>query len=220
MKKKYVVMLAAVLACGVLLTGCGSKDSSSNNVPPVNNNTGNVNNTNDAGDTNANVVNDLGNVGDTDNVEDVDNTDDVNVPDNETAGNTHELAQNDVMHSVFFDLQVNSVETTDALEEWVPTDGYVFLVVNVSITNTFGVEIPMSYADFPVLWNDGEDGSWPDCDFSNAFPEEYTIADGETQTNNLVYTIPQDLNEVVMEYYDLFSSGERGDTFNLHISVN
>lgn len=214
MKKKYVVMLAAMLACGILFTGCGKKDQSSdNNVPPVNN-TGNVNGADDAGD-----------VDDTNNTEDVDtpnteNADTTDVSDSGASGEIHDLAQNDVMHSVFFDLKVNSVETADELDVWVPTEGNVFLIVNVSITNTFGSEIPMSYADFPVVWNNGEDGVYPDSDFSIAFPEEYNIADGETQTGNLVYSIPQDLDEVVLEYYDLFSNGQTGDTFDLHISVN
>lgn len=230
MKKKYVVMLAAMLTLGILLTGCGSKNSSSdNNVPPVNN-TGNVNGSDDAG--NANDVNstedvdgtndaeDVNGANDAEDANDVNNTDDADASDNEDSGEVHELAQNDVMHSVFFDLQVNSVETADALEEWVPHEGYTFLIVNVSITNTFGADIPMSYVDFPALWNDGEDGTYPDSDFSIAFPEQYVIAEGATETGNLIYSVPLDQDEVVIEYYDLFTNGTRGDTFNLHIAVN
>lgn len=206
MKKLYAAMLIGMLACGTLFAGCG--DSGNGNVQS----------------SNADLPN---NTGDTDNTG---NTDDVDVPNNtdaaddagtedEKVGGVYELSPDDVMHSVFFDLKINSVDTADELEDYVANEGYIFLIVNVSITNTFTEVDPMSYADFPVLWGEDE-GCYPDSDFSTAFPEEYDIAVGETVTGDLIYTVPKDKEEVIMEYYDLWADGSQGDTFNMHIAVN
>ena len=220
MKKMYVVMLAAMLTFSALFAGCGSnktEDVQSSNVE--NSDDGNSNaDAQDAADAqdsgNSSSSNDGSSI--------LDNLSTAMQAGGRDYGQTYDLTQNDVMHSVFFDLKVNSVATAIDLEDYTleGTD-YVFLIVNVSITNTFDQDDPMSYADFPVLWGNVEDGDgcYPDYEFSTAFPQQYTIAVGETVEGDLIYEVPKNAESVILQYYDLWSDEFEGDTFNMTINV-
>ena len=228
MKKMYVALLVAALACGTLFAGCGSKtaeDTQSSNVGRTDDSDANVNagaDDSDAGAGNSGSSDDGGSI-----MDDISNALQAGGRD---YGEVIELTTNDVMHSDFFDLKVNSVATADELEDYVPVDdSYTFLVVNVSITNTFDQDDPMSYADFPVVWGGvtfpvdweqvGDDEyAIPESDFTTALPDEYNIEAGGTVTGDLIYTVPKDLGSVTMEYYDLYSDEFRGNTFLMTIN--
>ena len=134
-------------------------------------------------------------------------------------GETYELTTEDVMHSAFFDMNINSIRLTKELEDYVTEDGWTFMVVNVTIENTFSMEIPMSYADFALLWGEDE-GTYPDLDFVDALPEEYYIGVGESETGTLIYIYPDEKTEFILEYYDLWDDDFEGNTFNMHINID
>lgn len=199
MKKLLVMLMVATLSCGMLFTGCGGSEEEQDTTV-------------EAGaeaeeEEEAGVVEEVVN--------------DVAIAiqaDGREYGQTYTLAQTDVMTTAFFQFEINSVETYDELENYVPNEGYTFMVVNVSITNTFGSEIPMFDADFALLWGEDE-GTYPDTDFVDALPAEYYIQDGETTTGNLVYIVPKGQTNFVLEYYDLWDDDFEGNTYNMRIKL-
>ena len=219
MKKMYAAILIAALTCGTLFAGCGSKpteDVQSQDVESA----GGADNGADAGAASDNNGGSSDNGSANDN-NFMDNLSNALQADGREYGQTYQLTQNDVMHSAFFDLKVNKVQTTDDLEDYSPIDeDYTFLIVNVSITNTFDLDDPMSNADFPVFWGAGADGEWcyPDTDFSTALPEQYNIAVGDTVEGDLIYTVPKDAGSVTIEYYDMWSDEFEGNTFDMVIN--
>ena len=72
-------------------------------------------------------------------------------------GQVYELNDGDTMSTAFFDMNVNSAALVNDVEGYVPNDeASRFLIVNVTVKNTFDKDIPMSYADFEVGF-DGAD---------------------------------------------------------------
>lgn len=200
MKKLLVMLMVGMLSCGMLLTGCGGSEEEQE--PTVEAGADVEEEEEEAGAVEE-VVNDVATAIQADGRE---------------YGQTYTLAQTDVMTTAFFQMQINSVETCDELEGYVPNDGYTFMVVNVSITNTFGSEIPMFDADFALLWAEDE-GAYPDTDFVDALPAEYYIADGETTTGNLVYIVPKGQTNFILEYYDLWDDDFEGNTYDMRIKL-
>lgn len=200
MKKILVLLMVASLSCGMLFTGCGgNEEEQQTNVE--------VQEEEKDEEEEAGVVEEAVN--------------DVALAiqaDGREYGMTYNLSQTDVMTTAFFQLAINSVNVVDELEGYVPNDGYKFMVVNVSITNTFGSEIPMYDADFAMLWAEDE-GAYPDTDFTDALPAEYDIADGETTTGNLVYIVPADKTNFILQYYDLWDDDFEGNTYNMRIKL-
>lgn len=203
MKKLLVMMMVATLSCGMLFAGCGGSEEEQDSTVEA-----------DA-ETDADVEEEAGVV------EEV--VDDVALAiqaDGREYGKTYTLAQTDVMTTAFFQMKINSVNVVEELEEYVPNDGYTFVVVNISVTNTFGSEIPMYDADFALLWGEGEDEvAYPDTDFEDALPAEYNIADGKTTTGNLVYIVPKGQTNFVLEYYDLWDDDFEGNTYDMRIKL-
>lgn len=136
-------------------------------------------------------------------------------------GQAYELKQNETMSTAFFDLKINSVEEFDELEGYEPNDSNnTFLVVNVTVTNTFDSEIPMSYEDFPISWEAlGEERVYPDYEFTDTLPETYNILKGGEKTGNLIFNVPKDITDFTLEYYDLWDDDFEGNTYSMSFSA-
>lgn len=206
MKKLSVLLMMAMLSCGLLFTGCGDKETEETTTT--------VESDADADEEDADVEEEES-VAD----EVIDDVATAMQADGRDYGETFELTTDDVMESAFFDMNINSIRLTKELEDYVTEDGWTFMVVNVTIENTFDMEIPMSDADFALLWGEDE-GTYPDMDFVDALPQEYYIGVGESETGNLIYIIPDSETEFILEYYDLWDDDFEGNTFNMHINTN
>ena len=70
-------------------------------------------------------------------------------------GQTIELEAGDTMSTAFFDMTVNSATYASEIDGYVPSsDTDIFLVVNITVKNTFDSSdpIPMSDADFELSY--------------------------------------------------------------------
>ena len=214
-KKLSVLLMMSMLSCGLLFTGCGDKE------PEETTTTVEADADEDEDDADAEDEDDA-----EEETEEASGAEEV-IDDVATAlqadgrdyGQTFELTTDDVMQSAFFDMNINSIRLTKELEDYVTEDGWTFMVVNVTIKNTFDMEIPMSDADFALLWGEDE-GTYPDPDFVDSLPTEYYIGVGESETGNLIYIIPDEKNEFILEYYDLWDDDFEGNTFNMHINTD
>ena len=223
MKKTYVAILVAALALSTLFAGCGSdkaEDTQSSNMENSDNEDSNADTQETADAQGTAGVQDYGSYnGSSSYTDDVSNALQAGGRD---YGQTHQLTQDDVMRSEFFNLKVNSVAAADDLEGWMPKEeDYMLLVINVSITNTFTQDIPMTNSDFPVFWNTGADSNraYPNYSFSTALPDEYDIKVDETVEGDLIYIVPKDVDAVTIEYQDVWNDEFEGDTFRMVINV-
>lgn len=110
------------------------------------------------------------------------------------------------MENVFFAFTVNSVERTDTFGgagSQAPA-GYDYLVVNLTIENTFGDTLPMFDSDFWIEWGEGDDeGCYPvEVVDDSQLPAEYEIEADGTTTGNLVFEIPEDAS--ISEYWFVY----------------
>ena len=227
MKRVYVTMLAGAIAFGTLFAGCGdnTSDAQSSDVENTDADAGAGDAAGSDADTDADADADAGTEADEEEGGSLlDDFSNAMQADGRNYGQTYHISQSDVMESAFFDLKVNSVSAEDSLEGYVPEgEEYTFLIVNVSITNTFGDTIPMSNTDFEILWGGGEqtgEANYPDPSFSSALPGEYNIGAGETETGDLIYIVPKEVRDFTLEYYDLWDDNFEGDTFDMAISLN
>lgn len=133
----------------------------------------------------------------------------------------------DVMRTAFFDYTVNSGYTTAAYDTFTAEEGKVFLVVDITITNTQTKSCPMFDTDFQVQWGEDEDPdafSYPLTAYGETpngemLPEEYELAISETRTGKLVYQVPQGYHDFSVSYMEVYDTEETGDTFFVYFTA-
>ena len=139
-------------------------------------------------------------------------------------GQTYNFTQDEIMNPTFFDLKVNNVQLLDEIEEYVPNvETDVFLVLDVSITNTFSDTdfIPMFDGDFVLRW-EGQTGEplYVEKPFvENQFPEEYNIDKGDTASGLLIYVVPRDIKSFVFDYLEYWDDEFEGNSYLMSINV-
>lgn len=149
-----------------------------------------------------------------------------------TGGDGSGAAQGDgAQHTTFFDYAVNDAYLCDSFETYTPAEGNEMLVVEVSVTNTFGESIEMYDLDFQAQWSGegDEDYAWP-ITFDGTetgtqtlrddqLPAVYQLADGETRTGLLVYEVPAGESEFSVSYMEYFDDDSTGDTYFIYFGA-
>ena len=142
-------------------------------------------------------------------------------------GETYDLKQDESMTTAFFDLKVNSAALRDDFSGYVPNDdSHKFLVVNVTIDNTFtdDASIPMYYNDFELSWEGLDDSritaesDFADDGVDEMLPDEYEIYKGESRTGNLVFEVPSDKDAFSFIYEELYEDDFTGNVYKIAIS--
>lgn len=140
-------------------------------------------------------------------------------------GQTYELKAGDTMSTAFFDLTVNSAKFASDIDGFVSNkDTDKFLVVNVTIQNTFDntQPLPMSDSDFELSWNGADKNMtiFPEDAFTdNQLPVEYEIEKGGSKTGDLIYVVPEDASDFRIYYYDLWEDDFEGNTYWLPFNL-
>ena len=132
----------------------------------------------------------------------------------------------DTFATKWFDWTVNSAELTDTYGTFKESDGEKYLVVNSTIVNTFGEDIPMFANDFQVIWGDGDEdyanpiNSMLDLNTQeDMFATEFTLAKGETLTGDSVFKVPADCTYFVFAFLEYMENATEGDLFAVYIDL-
>ena len=138
--------------------------------------------------------------------------------------NTSTNATGDVgetQHTYWFDFTVNDAYLTHRVDGERADDGYQFLVVDMTVKNTFSSEITMYRYDFQTQWGDGaEDYAWPtSMDADGYFPDSYDLRAGKKRTDQLVFEVPEDCEDFALAYQEEFENGDTGAVFFVYFSV-
>ncbi|MBQ8935061.1 MAG: DUF4352 domain-containing protein [Oscillospiraceae bacterium] len=127
----------------------------------------------------------------------------------------------EIQHTYWFDFTVNDAYLTHRVDGERADDGYQFLVVDMTVKNTFGSEITMYRYDFQIQWGDGdEDYDWPtSMDAEGYFPDSYDLRAGKKRNEQLVFEVPEDCEDFALAYQEEFENGDTGDVFFVYFSV-
>ena len=119
MKKLSVLLMMAMLSCGLLFTGCGDKETEETTTT--------VESDADADEEDADEED--ADVEEEESVADevIDDVATAMQADGRDYGETFELTTDDVMESAFFDMNINSIRLTKELEDYVTEDGHLWL---------------------------------------------------------------------------------------------
>ncbi len=122
---------------------------------------------------------------------------------------------NKVFKTTYLDFQVTSFEAVSEFEGYTSEEGSLFYVVGVEVTNTAGATIPVGTYDFAVYYEDSN-GYMRDIAYENIgseemYPNDIQLADGETVSGKVVFSIPEDANLVSFAYDEVHVTTS-GDT--------
>ncbi|MCR2048533.1 DUF4352 domain-containing protein [Acetatifactor muris] len=127
----------------------------------------------------------------------------------------------DTMHNCFFDFTVKSAYLCKDFDEYTTDEGYLFLVAEITVKNTFGETLPMFDTDFVVEWDDSAD--YP-CYFEDGIggdvlPAEYELAKDESKSGLLLFAVPEDKKDFTFSYMEVFEDNTTGNTFNVSFTA-
>lgn len=136
----------------------------------------------------------------------------------------------DTMHTVFFEYTVNSAYLCDEYEDYVPAEGNVFLVADVTVNNPYKTSVSMYDTDFQVQWDsDAEDAfgysitAYLDEDeviSEDILPYEYSLRRFESREGLLVFEVPEGEKYFSISYLELFDDETKGDVFFVYFSAD
>ena len=169
----------------------------------------------------------------TDRYETVDDNDDDTYADYDDY-EEYEGGLGDKMQTAFFDFTVNSAYTCKDYNGYLPADGKILMVADVTVTNTMDETIPMYDTDFQAQWNDDaedafaypitldmETGDFVEAGYASdeQLPYEYELEEGETREGTLVYEVPEGMRDFSISSLELFSDGSEGNVYFVYFTA-
>ena len=123
----------------------------------------------------------------------------------------------------WFDFTVHSIKTAYTYADFETDEGWKFVIIDVSETNTFGEPIPMSAYDFELAAEGlEEEDSWPLAPLEDAekmMPEEFELAHGESARYDVVFVIPDEIIDISFIYVELDENDNTHATFTIKHSL-
>lgn len=148
----------------------------------------------------------------------------VKAEDGRSYGGLTESGLGQTVHTVFFDLTVNSAEkySTYQFQDglYIADEDMAYLVVEVTITNTYDKDLPMSITDFTLDYsgNDNEQAvvGFGEIELSDdTFMDSlYTLKRGDSVTKSILYTVP-DRAEYLLCYKEYYEDKFEGDSYEI-----
>lgn len=130
--------------------------------------------------------------------------------------------------NTFFSLSVDKAVRLSSLAGYLPSEGFDYLAVSVSVKNISDKTIPMGVGDFVIRWADGDDGkdvpftmegednSYGFTDYPDSF--ELTPAGGDSKFSGWLYfEIPKDAMDVKLEYLEVYDDEFEGSTYQINL---
>lgn len=122
----------------------------------------------------------------------------------------------------FFECTVNSVVEEDRIEEYIPElEGNKFVIVNVTIKNTFPEPIPMYCRDFRLKWGESaaETAEPYGKKFDSQIENSFTLGVDEIINGDIIFEIPKNINDIKLEYIEVYDDLTVGNTYQIDIKI-
>lgn len=144
----------------------------------------------------------------------------------------------DTLRTAFFDMTVSDPYTCDEFDGLTPSEGYKFLVAELTLYNYTNYSQPMFDTDFEVMWDldDDDAWAWPESDevmgedgeieyfvkSEKQLPVSFDLGIHKTVTGILLYQVPVDTKDYFIDFYEVYDDGseegEYGDAFYVRFS--
>ena len=133
----------------------------------------------------------------------------------------------DTVNTAFFEMKINSVSkrSTYQFKEglYEAGTGNTYLIVDVTITNTFQKDLPMSITDFTLDF-EGNDEQQVITGFGNTDLHQekfmdnlFTLKEGESITKSILFSV-KDAEEYILRYEEYYEDGFEGDCYEVILS--
>lgn len=120
----------------------------------------------------------------------------------------------DTLANDFFDWTVNSYKTRTKTHGTSAGEGYKFVIINMSITNTEDFEYETGNYEFRgVISGQAEDLDSEDAFYDGMIANETTIAPGETITGDVLFKVPKDCKALLVNYLETYGDGSFGNMY-------
>ena len=144
------------------------------------------------------------------------------VQDPRTSGETLAYQVADTVTTAFFELQIEKTMVSRNLNDYIPVDRQALLLaMTLIIENRTGNSLPMSYADFQLVYKDDsgkEQILYPLEPFLEIqFPDTYTIEKDDIKSGTLVFQIPKDLQQCQLLYQEIYEDDFLGNRHLIEI---
>ena len=129
----------------------------------------------------------------------------------------------DTMQTVWFSFKVNSAEKVDEYNGYTAADGNMLLKANITIKNTYGMELPMFSDDFQLQWGEGDQdfGYAMEATTDEELEGEFTLKKGESVTGDLVYELPaENSGEYSISYLEIYDDNVEGNVFFVYFELD
>ena len=138
-----------------------------------------------------------------------------------STGHSYILGMGDTAKTAFFEVRVDGVEKSSQIggyETGIP--GMDFVMVDITIRNTFGEDIEMFTSDFTLEWGSGEDEWDPGFvkSFEDQLEDQWTMADGEEVSGRLYFAAPSEKDRFRLVYTEVWADSFIGDTYLIELS--
>lgn len=151
----------------------------------------------------------------------------VKAEDGRSYGGTIQTEMDDTVNTAFFEMKINSVSKRNTYQFreglYEAGSGNTYLIVDVTITNTFQKDIPMSITDF-ILDFEGNNAEKVITGFGNTdlnqdkFMENlFTLKEGESITKSILFSV-KDAEQYILRYEEYYEDGFEGDCYEVILS--
>lgn len=146
--------------------------------------------------------------------------------DGRSYGGVIEAKQGEMVSTAFFDVTVEQADKYDTYQFddglYQADSGNTYLVLKLTVKNTYEKDLPMSIADF-VLDFEGNDSKKPVIGYGNTDLKDaefmdniFTLKRGESVTRYILYTVA-DKEEYSLGYTEYYEDEMEGDRFEIAV---
>lgn len=144
------------------------------------------------------------------------------VQDPRPSGETLAYQVTDTATTAFFQLKIEKTMVTRNLNDYIPVErNALLLALDLMIENRTDNSLPMSYADFQLIYKDDsgkEQILYPLEPFLEIqFPDTYTIGKDDIKSGTLVFQIPKDLQQCQLQYQEIYEDDFQGNRHLIEI---
>ncbi len=147
--------------------------------------------------------------------------------DGRSYGGTIKAKMGEKVQTAFFDLTVESAEKSGTFQFedglYQANEGQTYLVVNVTIKNTYEKDLPMSIGDFTLNYKGKEKDSVitgygkADLNQDDFMENIFTLKKGESITKSILFTV-DDKDKYTLCYSEYYEDKFEGDNYEISIT--
>jgi len=130
----------------------------------------------------------------------------------------------DELINTFFSFRVEKAELTAVFEGQQPFRGFVYLVADITVKNTFDESIPMWSDDFLVQWGSGDrEYCYPlSKAVHSQMDDEYLLSVNGSVTKKLVFEVPvpEEDNEYNLSYQEYYEDEVEGNIYYIVFTLS